>query len=181
MLCSYYSAFGGRLPSGFSLFEGPHAPSVEHLGVISMTVQEGLLQSLSPVPGQPEVIRVFGAWPKEWDASFSLLARGGLLVTATIKNGVIPFIEVESSHGESCQVHNPWGSLCFFVEEGKTKKLQLGEIVRFETKAGARYRLFPSDLPSPIRIAPEERATQASFSFKLANGTVLQESLGRGR
>ncbi len=64
-----------------SLFEGPTAASVEHLGLLSVTLQEALLQSVSSRPGKPEVIRVFPAWPPEWDASFRLLARGGFLIS----------------------------------------------------------------------------------------------------
>jgi hypothetical protein len=62
----YYAAFA-PLPNGMSLFEGPTAASVEHLGLLTMTLQEALMQSVSPRPGKPEIIRVFPAWciPKE--------------------------------------------------------------------------------------------------------------------
>ncbi len=76
----YHAAFA-PLPNGMSLFEGPTAASVEHLGLLSVTLQEALLQSVSSRPGKPEVIRVFPAWPPEWDASFRLLARGGFLIS----------------------------------------------------------------------------------------------------
>ncbi|MCU0872567.1 MAG: hypothetical protein MUE50_09510, partial [Pirellulaceae bacterium] len=51
----YYAAFA-PLPNGMSLFEGPTAASVEHLGLLTTTLQESLLQSVSPRPGEPEVI-----------------------------------------------------------------------------------------------------------------------------
>jgi hypothetical protein len=82
----YYAAFA-PLPNGMSLFEGPTAASVEHLGLLTMTLQEALVQSVSPRPGEPEVICVFPAWPTEWDASFRLLARGGFLSPARSKKG----------------------------------------------------------------------------------------------
>ena len=180
MLCSYYNAFPGRLPNGFSLFEGYQAHSIEHLGVISMAVQEALLQSLSPAPGQPEIIRVFPAWPKTWDASFSLFARGGFLVTASITQGSVSFVEIESRGGGTCQIHNPWVNRCFLVEGKNKKRLETNDVLRFETKIGRRYKLFPADLPSPIRIAPNP-GPQASLSFKFPNGTLVQESLWRER
>ena len=72
VLDRYYAAFA-PLPNGMSLFEGPTAASVEHLGLLTTTLQEALLQSVSPRPGEPEIIRVFPAWPPEWDAAFRLL------------------------------------------------------------------------------------------------------------
>ena len=84
----YYAAFA-PLPNGMSLFEGPTAASVEHLGLLTTTLQESLVQSVSPRPGEPEIIRVFPAWPPEWDASFRLLARGGFLVSSEIRKGKV--------------------------------------------------------------------------------------------
>ena len=43
-----------------SLFEGPTAPSVEHLGLLTTTLQDALVQSVSPRPGEPEIIRTLG-------------------------------------------------------------------------------------------------------------------------
>ena len=98
----YYAAFA-PLPNGMSLFEGPTAASVEHLGLLTTTLQEALVQSVSPRPGEPEVICVFPAWPTEWDASFRLLARGGFLVSSEIKEGQVAFVEIESQLGEDCR------------------------------------------------------------------------------
>lgn len=64
ILQSYLAAFA-PLENGFSLFEqvtpGYQAHSIEHLGLLTMILQEALLQSVSPRPGEPEVIRVFPA------------------------------------------------------------------------------------------------------------------------
>jgi hypothetical protein len=136
----YHAAFA-PLPNGMSLFEGPTAASVEHLGLLTTTLQESLLQSVSPRPGEPEVICVFPAWPPDWDASFRLLARGGFLVSSEIQEGRVPFVEIQSRLGEECRLRNPWGVECLLTEsEGPSRKLA-GELLQFRTKAGKRYRL----------------------------------------
>jgi hypothetical protein len=136
----YYAAFA-PLPNGMSLFEGPTAASVEHLGLLTTALQESLLQSVSPRPGEPEVIRVFPAWPPEWDASFCLLARGGFLVSSEIRKGKAQFVEIESRLGEYCRLRNPWGAECLLTEVGGPSRMLSGEILRFGTAAGKRYRV----------------------------------------
>jgi len=126
-----------------SLFEGPTAASVEHLGLLTMTLQESLLQSVSPRPGQPEVVHVFPAWPAAWAASFRLLARGGFLVSSEIKEGQVSFIEVESRLGEECRVRNPWTSECVLTEIDGASQTLRGELLRFPTQSGRHYRLVP--------------------------------------
>jgi hypothetical protein len=136
------------------------------------------MQSVSPVATEPEVIRVFPACPASWDASFTLLARAGFRVTSMRKNGVIPFVEIESRLGGVCQLRNPWNAPCFLAEEGKRKQPQSGDILRFKTKAGKRYQLFPKDLPAPIRISPAIGPSPV-LKFTMENGTEITERLGR--
>jgi hypothetical protein len=104
ILQSYRAAFA-PLENGFSLFEqvtpGYQAHSIEHLGLLTMTLQEALLQSVSPRPGEPEVIRVFPAWPKAWDAEFKLLARGGFVIASAIRGGEIQPLEIGRGWGRS--------------------------------------------------------------------------------
>jgi hypothetical protein len=138
----YYAAFA-PLPNGMSLFEGPTAASVEHLGLLTTTLQEALVQSVSPRPGEPEVISVFPAWPPEWDASFRLLARGGFLVSSEIRKGKVEFVEIESRLGEECHLRHPWGAESLLTEIGGPSRRLAGEVLRFPTKAGNRYHLSP--------------------------------------
>lgn len=100
------------------------------------------MQSVSPRPGEPEIIRVFAAWPPEWDASFRLLARGGFLVASEIKDGKVEFIEIESRLGEECCLRNPWQGACVVSESNGADRVLAGELLRFETAAGKRYRLI---------------------------------------
>ena len=140
-----YRAAFAPLPNGFSLFEQVRqgqAHSIEHLGLLTMTLQEALLQSVAPRPGEPEVISVFPAWPKAWDAEFRLLARGGFVVTAAIRGGEIQAVEIESRRGGTCRLRNPWGGPCAVREEKHAGDRRVaGETLVLETEAGARYRV----------------------------------------
>lgn len=181
ILASYYAAFS-PLPNGMSLFEGPNAQSVEHLGLVSTVLQEGLLQSVSARPGGPEIIRVFPAWPKEWEASFRLLARGGFLVTAATGKGEVEFIEIESRLGETCRLRNPWGEPCLVVETGGNARESGGDVIRFSTKKGDRYLVVPrgGSKPAPRPISPQAVRQPVSYSFTLPNGRIVDGILGNG-
>ena len=74
------------------------------------TIREpiALLNSAPPAPGEDAIIELFAAWPKEWDASFKLLARGGFVVTATIRGGTVESAEVLSQIGGTCRIRNPF-------------------------------------------------------------------------
>ena len=140
----YHAAFA-PLPNGMSLFEGPTAASVEHLGLLSVTLQESLLQSVSSRPGEPEIIRVFPAWPLEWDASFRLLARGGFLVSSEIKEGKVVSVEIESRLGEDCRLRNPWDRPCIVQEVGGPTQIINSPVVRIVTTSGSRYCIHPAE------------------------------------
>jgi len=181
ILASYYSAFS-PLANGFSLFEGHQAHSVEHLGCISTTLQEGLLQSISPRPGQPEVLNVCPACPKEWNISFRLLARGGFLVTAAISDGEVEFVDIESRLGETCRIRNPWDGTCLVNEIGGDSQKLDGDILCFGTEQGNHYRILPKSKqnPTPRSISPSLVKEPSSFSLKLPNRTIVHQGvLGR--
>ena len=183
ILASYYFHYK-PLPNGFSEFEGPTAHSIEHLGSISMAINEGLLQSVAPKPGEPEIISVFPAWPKAWNASFRLLARGGFLVTASIRDGAVRFVEIESRRGESCRLRNPWKTPCekVVVSDQHTQERRVlgGAILRFETKPGQRVRLLPHPAPAvePSVISPRQTIRPARYELKLPGGKVVCATLG---
>ena len=155
ILTKYRAAFA-PLANGCSLFEGATAPSVEHLGLLTMTFPEALLQSVAPRPGKPEIIRLFPAWPSAWDASFRLLARGGFLVSASMGDGRITDIEIESRRGEECRLRNPFSNPCIVRAEDGTScaRAQTAAIIAFATRSGRRYTVqaqSPGDvaLPNP--------------------------------
>ena len=142
VLASYYSAFS-PLRNGMSLFEAPTDPSVEHLGLLTTTLQDALVQNVSPRPGEPEVIHVFPAWPKHWQASFRLLVRGGFLVSSAAREGEVLLVEIESRRGETCRLRNPWGRPCDITERDGKAQVLSGDILQFDTKPGKVYRVLP--------------------------------------
>ena len=182
ILASYYAAFS-PLCNGLSLFEfdGPNDQSVEHLGLISTTLQEALMQSVSARPGEPEIISVFPAWPKNWEASFRLLARGGFLVTSTIQNGKVGLLEIQSRLGEVCRVRNPWGTPCLVNEiGGKTWNLE-DEVISFDTRRGMKYQIKSTGEQIPVvrQITLSPTTDPISYSWKLSNGKIIHGTLGR--
>ena len=151
ILACYRAAFA-PIENGFSLFEqttpGYQAQSIEHLGLLTMILQEALLQSVAPRPGEPEVIRVFPAWPHDWDAEFRLLARGGFLVSATMCRGHIEAVEIESRRGEECRLRNPWARPCRVETRNGSPCERLAAangLVRFPTSGGGVYCIVPEE------------------------------------
>jgi len=142
LFAAYWAAFD-PLPNGFSLFEGPNAHSVEHLGLLSTVLQEALLQSVSPRPGEPEIISVFPAWPAAWDADFSLHARGGFVVTAGMHDSRVASVEIASEGGETCRLRNPWGRPCLLGRAGAAARVVEGDVLTFPTTRGDRYAVRP--------------------------------------
>lgn len=138
-----YAAAFSPLPNGMSLFEGPTAASVEHLGLLTTTLQDALLQSVSARPGEPEVIHVFPAWPKNWNASFRLLARGGFIVSSKFDRGTVLQIEIESRRGEECRMRNPWDIACVVQEIDGPSRVVEGSLISFPTTSGGRYAIKP--------------------------------------
>jgi len=182
VLANHYRIYA-PLPNGFSLFEGTTDQSIEHLGGISTAVNEALLQSLSPRPGEPEVIRVFPACPPSWDAAYRLLARGGFLVSSEIREGKVEFVEIESRRGETCRLRNPWGKPCVVSEVDGTGRVLAGEILDFETKPGARYRVLPEGTSPPERRQIQAPSTGNPWSYRitLPGGKQVQGTVGLAR
>ena len=133
------------LANRMSLEEGVQTQGVEHLGTASYAVQRGLCQSIAPRPGAEPVIRLFPAWPREWDASFELLCRRGFLVRSAIEEGQIPFVEITSQFGGECKIRNPWNTSKVVVRRGEASETIEGQsLLVLETKPGEKLILLPS-------------------------------------
>ena len=189
VLAAHFAVYTPHLANGLSCFEqGIQSLGLEHSGLIATTLQNGLMQSVSPRPGEPEVIRVFPAWPQAWSGSFRLLARGGFLVTASRRGGEVEFVEIASRLGEECRLRNPWAGSCAVIELDDTgceltRGVRDGEILRFETAVGRRYRIFSEGSPEPelLEISPEPASGPVSYSFELPSGVTVGGRLGRSR
>jgi hypothetical protein len=151
VLQAWYRSFT-EFPNGFSPFEAG-ALSIEHLGILVTALQDGLLQSISASPGEPEVIRIRPAWPHDWDATFRLVARGSFVVTAAVKGGAVGFVEITSREGGVCRFRNPWGAPFNLVEVDKRgSKRVSGDLINIETTKGKTYQLYLDDRPSVVPV-----------------------------
>jgi hypothetical protein len=130
---------GAVLANRMTLREGPQALDAQRLGRAAEALHLALLQSAAPSPGEDPIIRVFPAWPREWDASFRLLARGAFLVTSSMQRGRIGFVELESQAGAECSLRNPWGeeAVSLYRDGSKAERLT-GSLLRFTTRRGER-------------------------------------------
>jgi hypothetical protein len=125
-----------------TLREGPQALDAQRLGRAAEALHLALLQSAPPGPGEESVIRLFSACPKEWNARFTLLARGGFLVTAAIEKGEIHSVELLSQAGAPCRLRNPWpGATVHIVRTGGQTESLTGPLLAFETKRGEKIVL----------------------------------------
>jgi hypothetical protein len=135
---------GGVLANRMALREGPQALDAERLGRASDALQLSLLQSAPGAPGGETVIRVFPAWPDEWDARFTLRARGGFVVTAARSGGRTQRVELLSESGAPCRVRNPWGTARVTVSRnGRRWREMSGPLLTFETVKGDAFTLEP--------------------------------------
>jgi len=97
-----------------------------------------------PAPAAEATIRVFAAWPPEWDATFTLRARGAFVVTAAQKEGKAEFVEILSEAGAPCRLKNPWGEAeVMLTHDGGASERMRGPLLEIPTKKGERLRLAP--------------------------------------
>ena len=129
---------GGRpLANRLTLREGPQALDAQRLGRAAEALQLALLQSAPGVPGGESIIRLFPAWPDEWDAQFTLRARGGFVVTASKRAGRMESVQIRSEAGSVARVRNPWGTTPVALSRNGKRSQQLkGAVLMFDTQIG---------------------------------------------
>ncbi len=97
--------------------------------------------------GEQSIIGFFPAWPKDWDAAFTLLARGAFVVTSSQQPGKVEFVELLSQAGEQCQSHNPWGEReVTMYHNGKKSENLSGALLKFDTRKGEDILVVPGDM-----------------------------------
>jgi hypothetical protein len=147
------------LPNQLSTLEG--GGSMQYLGTCSDAVQQALLQCLAPKPGGDPILRVFPAWPTEWDAAFQLLAKGGFLVTSSMRRGQVEFVEVRSQLGGECTLRNPWVSDgATLYRNGRKVEDLTGSLLKLPTRRDEILILVKrGSAPEQFkRTVPEDRA-----------------------
>lgn len=91
------------------LREGPGAIDAEHLGGLASGIHSTMLSSAPDTSEGDPVLQVFDRWPSDWDAAFTLLARGAFEISSATHNGKVLFVEIHSLAGSPCSLRNPWG------------------------------------------------------------------------
>ncbi len=136
---------GGRpMANRLSLREGIQAFDCQRLGRAAEALQLALLNSTPPAPGGEPTIRVFPAWPAEWDAEFTLLARGAFTVSASQKDGRVVAVEILSKAGATCRLKNPWGDTeVTLTRANRTPERMRGAVLIIPTQVNERVRLAP--------------------------------------
>ena len=135
---------GQPLLNRLALREGHEALDAQRLGRAGEALQLALLQSQPPGPAREPVLRLLPAWPKDWDASFKLLARGAFLVTASARGGRVDTLEIESLAGSKCRLRNPWGAPRLILRRAGGDEILEGAVVEFPTARGERIRVVPA-------------------------------------
>ncbi|MHC4759337.1 MAG: glycoside hydrolase family 95-like protein, partial [Planctomycetota bacterium] len=140
---SAWARWQGPLRNRLSLMEGYQGMGAQRLGNATEGLLLALCRAMPAGPAGETVIHVFPAWPKEWDAAFTLLARGNFLVTSSIKKGEVEFVEIQSQSGGECRVRNPFAkqgnvSVSVYKDGSKWKDID-GTLVTFETSEGEKF------------------------------------------
>jgi alpha-L-fucosidase 2 len=160
-----FHANGDQTASGFSGMT--YRPfTLEGNFLAAQAVQEMLLQSWSPTPGQrdTEVIRVFPATPWRWhEASFEdLRAEGGHRVSARRENNATIWLRVVAGHDGIIRIRDNFGGRMPRWNRAGVKRsrgdfevaLKSGEAIEATLAKPAQISPKPADVAEPLVIKP---------------------------
>ena len=129
---------GQKSPNGMK--HGKNAHGVESCTPSIITINMMLCT------GHQDVLRVFHAWPKEFDAAFeNLREEGAFLVSSRLRAGKVEYVEITSERGRPCTIENPWPGRQVTVTRGDG---------RIETVDGARFTL-ETKVDEQLRLVPQ--------------------------
>ncbi len=113
------------------------------------------------------VLKVFGVWPKDRNASFSRLrVCGAFLVSGKLQDGVVTDVEILSEQGETCRMLSCWPGHAMKVEQvtaGATAPVAVREdegAYAWDTVPGGVYRVTIGEAVqeessnSPLMLVP---------------------------
>jgi hypothetical protein len=101
-----------------------------------------------------EPVVIFSGWPKDWDAAFSLLARGGFIVSAAQLSGSVPLVEIQSPRGGRFILSNPWeGQKVTVYRNGRKAETRSGRAIVLDTAASETIVVVPfGAVPRPVSV-----------------------------
>ena len=134
---------GKEQPNGLFYWKA-HGFYMSEQTAVSGLITEFLLQSVD------NIVRIFPAWPSDKEAEFSnLRARGGFLVSAQQKDGLILNFTVESTAGGELKLVSPWDRIGVKYADGSVVSLtpdSLG-VVRVSTTKGQKLEFTKEPIP----------------------------------
>ena len=179
-----YIALSQKWPNGFTV-EGKHSdtpqtlkwPTAEGTGILGIALQEALLQSTDGY------IHLFPAWPRDWEGSFELLARGGFLVSSSMqKGGRVLGVEITSTWGRDCRLINPWDTdACIFRADGDTQPLT-GPVFTFCLEPSERVVIAPEGTgisEARLVLKPQPIDGVQKLRVQFGNGNIEEVQLGK--
>jgi hypothetical protein len=135
------------------LREGPGAIDAEHIAGLSAGIHASLLASAPESATNEEPVKIFAEWPKDWDAAFTLLARGAFVISAAQRGGRVPLVEVASQAGGQLKLANPWGGEVTVYRSGRKAEDLSGQVIAVPTGKGERIVLAPKgQVVAPVKM-----------------------------
>ena len=100
-------------------------------------------------------IHLFERWPSDEDASFTTLrAKGGFLVSADLRSGVVTDVTIVSEAGRAISLFSPWGSAISVIDAATRQPvdgLQVGAVegtFTWPTTKGTEYTISKKTMAS---------------------------------
>ncbi len=135
------------------LREGPGAIDAEHIAGLSEGIHQTMVNSTPDSLNDDQPIAILNRWPKDWDAAFTLLARGGFVLSAAQQNGTVPLVEIVSPLGGRVAIANPWKRDVTLYRNGKKAEDAAGGTLVFATTKGERVVIVPKGTaPAQIKV-----------------------------
>jgi alpha-L-fucosidase 2 len=129
----------------------------EQFGTPLMGINESLLQSYN------DTIRVFPALPSDaaFVSKFTLLAKGGFLVSSEKEGGEIKYVGVKSLYGNAAAFVNPWGT-----QQVQVRKTSDNSVVL--TTANAAFSF--TTIPAGIYVVERTAKNLSTYTFAQLTG-----------
>ena len=114
-------------------------------------------------------LHIFPNWPMNQNASFgNLNACRGFLVSSAVTNGIIPYVQVTSTAGQTLNLVNPWPQTTVQVASTINPTTQFtGNVFNYQTQVGEVVTLTPVGPPISAPAAP------AWLGATVTNGQVV--------
>ncbi|MFF3749355.1 carbohydrate-binding protein [Streptomyces sp. NPDC002018] len=135
----------------------------EYLGVHLTATNESLLQSYN------DKIRVFPAVPSDssFVGKFTLLAKGGFLVSSEREAGEIKYVGLKSQYGNSTRIVNPWGT-----QQVRVRRVSDNATVL--TTSAAEFALTTS--ANTVYVVERTAKPLSSYTSTRLTGTANQDA-----